>query len=229
VRAELKGLSQRMADLVGGHLLMAGKLVDEDPELAYEHALAAKEIAPRLQITREALGETAYAAERYDVALGEFRAVRRMSGTDEYLAPLADCERALGKPQAALRLIKEGLDVAEEPFEIVELKLVEAGIRADGGQLAEAGRLLAETLKESGARGTRQTRARLRYAYADILERVGDKKAAIQWFQAAAKLDAGELDARERLAALDPKPEPAVDELADAGPESEAETDAEGV
>ena len=35
-------------------------------------------------------------------------ALRRMTGGDEYLPAMADCERALGRPAAALKLVKEG-------------------------------------------------------------------------------------------------------------------------
>ena len=87
--------------------MLAGQLIDEEPELAYAHAEAARRRAARLPIVREAAAETAYAAGRYDVALSEFRALRRMTGTDDYLPVMADCERALGRPQNALKLAKE--------------------------------------------------------------------------------------------------------------------------
>jgi hypothetical protein len=76
---------------------MAGQLIDSDPELAYAHAEAARRRAARLPITREAAGETAYAAGNFGTALNEFRALRRMTGRDDYLAAMADCERALGR------------------------------------------------------------------------------------------------------------------------------------
>jgi tetratricopeptide (TPR) repeat protein len=182
---------------------MAGRLVDEDPQTALQHAQAAKNRAPRLQITREALGETAYAAERFDIALTEFRAVRRMSGADDYLAAMADCERALGRSEAALKLVKEGLEKSSSVFDTVELRLVEAGVRAERGQIREAARLLEAEIQNTGTRGSKQARARLRYAYADLLDRIGDKEGAEIWFKSAAILDPGEeTDAAERLAAL---------------------------
>ena len=42
VRAELRGLSPEMAEIVGAHLLMAGQLIATDPQLAYAHAEAAR-------------------------------------------------------------------------------------------------------------------------------------------------------------------------------------------
>ena len=62
------------------HLVVAGQLIEDDPELAYAHAEAARRRAARLPIVREAAAETAYAAGRYAVALSEFRALRRMTG-----------------------------------------------------------------------------------------------------------------------------------------------------
>lgn len=203
MRAELRGLSPERAETVGGHLLMAGQLIDDDPELAHRHALAAKQGAPRLPIVREAVGETAYAASQYGEALSEFRALRRMTGTDEYLPAMADCERALGRYPAALKLVREGLAASPEVPVQIELRLVEAGIRADSGKADEAVRLLQQEIENVGTRGTKLARSRLRYAYADLLERSGDSEGAERWFVAAAALDPqGTTDAEDRLASL---------------------------
>lgn len=35
VRAELRGLPPELADIVGAHLVMAGRLLDTDPERAF--------------------------------------------------------------------------------------------------------------------------------------------------------------------------------------------------
>ena len=122
--------------------MLAGQLIDEEPELAYAHAEAARRRAARLPIVREAAAETAYAAGRYDVALSEFRALRRMTGTDDYLPVMADCERALGRPQNALKLAKEAARRPLDPALRIEMTIVEAGARADLGQVAEARRIL---------------------------------------------------------------------------------------
>ena len=53
-------------------------------------------------MVREATGETAYAAGHYAEALAELRAAKRMNGTTDYLPVMADCERALGRPERAL-------------------------------------------------------------------------------------------------------------------------------
>ncbi|HEY3548062.1 MAG TPA: hypothetical protein VGK17_18475, partial [Propionicimonas sp.] len=203
VRAELRGLTSEHAEIVGAHLLMAGQLIDSDPELAYAHAEAARRRAARLPITREAAGETAYAAGNFGTALNEFRALRRMTGRDDYLAAMADCERALGRYQGALRLVKEGLAKNPEVVTRIELRLVEAGIRSQTGQVDEALRLLKSEIEELGTRGTKLARARLRYGYADLLERTGDGEQAERWFDAVIRLDPDETtDAADRVAAL---------------------------
>ena len=142
VRAELRGLPKDLAETVAGHLVMAGQLIDEDPELAYAHAEAARRRVARLPIVREAAAETAYAAGHYDVALSEFRALRRMTGTQDYLPVMADCERALGRPHNALKLAKEAERIELEPALRIEMIIVTAGARQDLGQDLEARRIL---------------------------------------------------------------------------------------
>lgn len=202
VRAELKGLPKDLASTVGAHILAAGELVDVDPELAYRHAEAARRRAGRLSVVREAAAETAYMAGHYDIALREFRAIRRMNGGDELLPVLADCERALGRHREALDLLAT-LDPGTKKLGLrIECILVEAGVRNDLGQRGEALRLLKAAI--SHQIGPKAAQARLRYAYADLLEREGRVDAAREWFDSAARLDpAGQLDVAERIAALD--------------------------
>jgi tetratricopeptide (TPR) repeat protein len=206
VRAELRGLPKDLAEIVAAHLVRAGELIDDDPELAYAHAEAARRRAARLPIVREASAETAYAAGRYDVALSEFRALRRMTGSQDYLPVMADCERALGRPQAALKLAKESRRLTLDPALQLEMIIVEAGARRDLGQLAEARRLLAEAVERPPARGpqVRTAVARLHYAYAEVLLADGHDREARRWFASAAELDHdGETDAAERRDDLD--------------------------
>ena len=205
VRAELRGLPKDLGDIVAAHLVVAGQLIDEDPELAYAHAEAARRRAARLPIVREAAAETAYAAGHYEVALSEFRALRRMTGMDDYLPVMADCERALGRPEVALRLAKEARRLPMDPSLRVEMIIVEAGARNDLGQPAEALRLLQAAVTDPrGGSLPAQAAARLRYAYADALATTGSADDAREWFAVAAKLDpAGEIDAQARVDELD--------------------------
>ena len=76
----LATLSGPNRDIVARHLVMAGQLIDLDPEAAYQHAQAAVSRAGRVDVVREAAALTAYASGRYEEALREVRAVRRMRG-----------------------------------------------------------------------------------------------------------------------------------------------------
>jgi tetratricopeptide (TPR) repeat protein len=204
-RAELRGLPKDLAEIVAAHLVVAGQLIEDDPELAYAHAEAARRRAARLPLVREAAAETAYASGRWDVALSEYRALRRMTGTDDYLPVMADCERALGRPTHALKLAREAERLQLDPALRIEMTIVESGARRDLGQSAEALRLLQHAVEDRPATAAlRAAVARLRYAYAEALLESGNEAEARRWFAAAAKLDTeGDLDAQERVDALD--------------------------
>lgn len=182
--------------------MAAAELLDEDPKRAHEHAQAALRRAARLPVLREVAAETAYAAGEYGSALNDYRALRRMTGNDNLLPVMADCERALGRPQAALKLIRE----AEEGGRLsssqqVELVLVKAGARQDLGQEAEAKRLLHSAVQSVDA--SDEAKARLYYGYAEVLLASGDAVGARTYFASAEDLDASELlDAADRLAEL---------------------------
>ncbi|MEL4506284.1 hypothetical protein AAEX63_15470 [Luteococcus sp. H138] len=202
VRAELRGLPKDLGHIVAAHLVAAGELIDEDPALAYRHAEAARRRAARLPVVREATAETAYAAGEFAVALNEYRALRRMTGGADYLPVMADCERALGRADAALKLAKEAANQPLDATQRVEMLLVESGARDDLGQRAEALRLLKNAIGDKTV--SKQGQSRLRYAYADLLERSGQSDAAKQWFTSAGKYDAeGLLDVEDRLNQLD--------------------------
>jgi len=185
---------------------VAGQLIDDDPELAYSHAEAARRRAARLPIVREATAETAYAAGYYAVALSEFRALRRMTGTHDYLPVMADCERALGRPLAALKLAKESHRFDLELPLRIEMVIVESGARSDLDQEPEALRILQRAIEEPTAvsEDARVPKARLRFAYADALLRQGKEAESRHWFAQAAKLDhENSTDAQARLDQLD--------------------------
>ncbi|WP_207782699.1 hypothetical protein [Phytoactinopolyspora limicola] len=202
VLAELESLSSGTARVVARHLVMAGRLLDDDVEAAYEHAMAARRRATRLGVVREAAGIAAYRSGRYAEALAELRTVRRMTGSAEYLPMMADCERGLGRPERALDLAGDpaitGLGIAAR----MEMLIVAAGARRDLGQDAAAAALL--QVPELRSAANEGWVARLRYAYADALEAAGREKEARRWFIRAAEADVDEeTDAAERAAASD--------------------------
>lgn len=201
VRAELRALSKANADVVAAHLVMAGELLESDPKLALEHARAARGRASRIAAVREAVGVAAYNAEEWAEALTELRTARRISGDPHTLPLLADCERALGRPNQALRMLSDPGVPRLDPATRAELLIVVAGARRDLGQLDAALAVLARGGLDVGQ--PRPGSARLWYAYADALEAAGRLPEAAKWFAASAALDpGGEMDAVERAAAL---------------------------
>ncbi|MGY4642169.1 tetratricopeptide repeat protein [Cellulomonas sp. URHB0016] len=137
VRGRLRTLSKDNADGVGRHLVMVGRLLDSEPELAYEHAQAAVRRAGRVDVVREAAGLAAYRTGRYAEALRELRTVRRLNGSSEHLPIMADCERGLGRPERAIALAQEPEAATLDVDGQVELAMVVSGARLDLGQ-AEA-------------------------------------------------------------------------------------------
>ncbi|WP_446213972.1 tetratricopeptide repeat protein [Micromonospora sp. IBSANI012] len=191
-----------MAETVARHLVATGQLIDEDPAEALAHAMAARRLASRISAVREAVGLAAYHAGEWQTAIAELRTYHRMTGLQSHLAVLADCERALGRPERAIDLFRgadrEKLDQAVA----IELLIVAAGARGDLGQKDAAVAML--QVPELTTDSTDPWTARLRYAYADALLAVGRREEAREWFSRAADVDTdGETDAAERLLELD--------------------------
>ncbi len=201
VRRELSTLAGPVAGTVARHLVMAGRLLDVDPELAHEHAQAARQRAGRVAVVREAAGYAAYEAGHYDVALTEFRAARRISGQADFLAVMADCERGVGRPERALA-IAEDPEAARLPVEEqAELVIVTAGALRDLGRDEEALALLRRALPARPPEA--QWVARLNYALGDVLASAGRVDEAVSAFAAAEAGDAdGSLDAGDRVVEL---------------------------
>jgi tetratricopeptide (TPR) repeat protein len=202
VRQQLRGLPEKLAARVARHLVAAGQLLEDDPKTAYQHTLAARARAARVAVVREACGEAAYAAGEYADALSELRAAKRMNGAIDYLPVMADCERALGRPEKALALAKSPA-VAGLPDDLkAEMTIVEAGARRDMGDLDAAVRTLENAPLRSRSRA--DWVARLRYAYADTLLAAGRRDDAIEWFHRTEAIDGdGITDAAERVAELE--------------------------
>ncbi len=201
VRDELSSLASGNAAKVAGHLVATGELLDEDPQLALAHARAARQSASRLACVREAVGVAAYHAGEFAEASRELRAYRRLSGRAEYLAVLADCERAAGRPDAALRLLAEAPRTHPGHSEWVEQQIVEAGARRDLGEVAGALLVLRDALTaiRKGAGVDADDLLRLRYAYADGLDAAGrTAEASAEFIAIAQSDDMGMTDAAQR-------------------------------
>ena len=199
-RAQLNSLPNDLADSVARYLVAAGMATD--PEQGYAFAQAAKRLAARVGVVREAVGIAAYRTSRWAEALSELRAARRMTGSEDYVPVMADCERALGRLDRALALIRETdvsrLDRATQ----IELRIVESGIRRDQG-LADAAVLALQVPELTSAR-LRLWSARLFYAYAEALLAAGREQEARDAFARAVAADTrDETDAADRLDELD--------------------------
>lgn len=181
--------------------MAAGQLIESDPKRALEHARAARGRGARVAAVREATGLAAYYSGEWAEALSEFRAARRISGDASNIAVMADCERALGRPERALKALDDPAYSKLDPAAKAELLIVVAGARRDLGQLDAALAVL-----ERGGLDPSRPRpgsARLWYAYADALAEAGRTEEAVRWFGAAAVADHDdETDAADRAADL---------------------------
>jgi len=202
LKRELNSLPKSLAELVGKHVVAAGLLLDEDPERAYKHAFFARRKASRVPGVREASGVAAYTVGKWQEALADLRAARRMSGRDNFLAVMADCERGLGRPERALEVAEDAAAKDLDPAERIELRIVASGARRDmGDPKAALAELQVPELKE---RRARPWIARLFYAYADVLAELGRTDDAREYFARASSVDQeGVTDADERLAEIE--------------------------
>jgi hypothetical protein len=204
-REALTVLGDELALRVGRHLAAAGLLLDDEPEAALEHARYARARAARIAEVREALGVTAYVAGDFTLARAELRTARRMSGSLATLPLLADCERALGRPEEALALAAtpgvQRLDRADQ----LELIMVAAGARLDLREPAQALRLLRVPEIDGPLDPDDPDSAvlRLRYVHAEALLADGQREAARAAFEEVAGYGDELTDAAERIEQLE--------------------------
>ncbi|MET4061279.1 hypothetical protein ABIB35_002849 [Arthrobacter sp. UYP6] len=178
-RAQLRVLEEVNGEWVSKHLVMAGRLIDIDPELAFQHALAASRRGGRMAAVREAVALTAYASENFGEALREFRTYRRISGSNAYLAMMADCERGLGRADRALDIARSDeakeLDTAGQ----VDMAIVASGARMDMEQYEAA--VTALEIPQLDKNRAFSFSPRLFRAYADALDLADRNEEAEQW------------------------------------------------
>lgn len=158
---------------------MASMLIETDIALAHRHAQAAGRRAGRVSVVRETLAITAYAVEDYTLALRELRTYRRLSGSNEQLPLMVDCERGLGRPEKALEL---GRSVDRSELTVptrVELAIAMSGARLDLGQAEQA---LAELeIPQLDASTAYAYSPALFDAYAVVLAELGREDEAAEW------------------------------------------------
>jgi tetratricopeptide (TPR) repeat protein len=162
---------------------MAGMLINEDAPLAHRHAQAAARRAGRIALTRETLAITAYATGDFALALRELRTYRRISGSNEQLPLMVDCERGLGRPEKALEL---GRSVDRRTLSVptrVELAIAMSGARLDLGQTAEA--LMELEIPQLDPAKAFSFSPALFDAYAIVLDELGRVDEANEWARRA--------------------------------------------
>jgi len=162
---------------------MAAQLIDEDPELAHRHALSAARRAGRVGVVRETLAITAYATGDFALALRELRTYRRISGKDDQLPLMVDSERGVGRPERALELGRT-VDRASLSNEVqASLAIAMSGARLDLGQPELAlGELEIPQLDPGVAYSWSPA---LFQAYGDVLDELGRRDEAQQWWDRA--------------------------------------------
>ena len=196
---ELKTLSKENAEGVARHLVMAARLIDDDPQLAHSHAISAARRAGRIGVVRETLAITAYAIEDYALALRELRTYRRITGRDDQLPMMVDSERGLGRPEKALEL---GRSVSRATLAVpvqVELAIAMSGARLDLGD-AQAALQELEIPQLDPAKAFSYSPG-LFDAYATVLEELGRADEAEQWYVRAERAEDAldEVDAEDDL------------------------------
>ncbi|MEP6478286.1 MAG: hypothetical protein ABJB03_02750 [Rhodoglobus sp.] len=213
-RNELKTLSKENAEGVAQHLVMAARLIEDDPALAHAHAVSAARRAGRIGVVRETLAITAYATGDYGLALRELRTYRRITGRDDQLPMMVDSERGLGRPEKALELGRS-VPRASLPVAVqVELAIAMSGARLDLGQ-ADAALAELQIPQLDGSTAFSYSPA-LFDAYATVLEELGRTDEAEQWWErsvrAAEAIDAGEnADETEFIEIIEEDVEPGSD------------------
>jgi len=163
--------------------VMAARLIDDDPELAHQHAISAARRAGRIGIVRETLAITAYSTGDYALALRELRTYRRITGRDDQLPMMVDSERGMGRPERALELGRS-VPRASLPVPVqVELAIAMSGARLDLGHPEAA---LAELeIPQLDPSVAYSWSPGLFDAYATVLEELGRNDEAAEWLRRA--------------------------------------------
>jgi tetratricopeptide (TPR) repeat protein len=173
----------------------------DDPGAALVEAQKAKRLSGRSSSVREVLGLALYGAGRWQEALAELKAYKRMTGRPDQNHLIADCLRAVGRPAEAVPLADEALRDRTVANEVkAEVVIVAASALADEGRVAEALAFLARARTRADV--AEPYTLRLWYVRGDILERAGRREEAAGEFRKILRHDPAAFDAAERLAQL---------------------------
>ena len=188
VRVQLKTLTAENAEMVARHLAMVGLLIEQDPELAHKHALAAARRAGRIAVVRETVGVTAYRTGDFALALRELLTHRRISGSNDQLPLIVDCERGLGRPDKALEVGRSVDRNKLTPAIRANLAIAMSGARLDRGETELA---IAELeIKELDPSKVFDYSPDLFRAYGESLIGSAREKESSRWFELANRAEA---------------------------------------
>ena len=199
--AELKGTARPGKGQILVQVFAEAATAFEEENIAEAIKLAeqAKHIALRSATVRELLGLSYYRDGKFKQAAAELSAFRRLAGSTEQNPVLADCYRAMNKPERALELCNELDDSVPEPIRY-EGTIVAAGALAEMGRVDEAiARIESLDLNPASAG---QHHLRAWYVLGDLLERRGRFTLALNFFEAVSAADPESTDAPQRARRL---------------------------
>jgi tetratricopeptide (TPR) repeat protein len=172
-----------------------------DARGAAAEAGSAKDLAPRSAAVREVLGLALYRLERFREALAEMQAYRRISGRADQNHIIADCLRAVGRPDRAVPLAEEALSARGVSLAArTEAVIVAASALADQGKFDQALGLLRRVRTREDVAGAEVLR--VWYVTGDVLARAGRPVDALRQFRKILRHDASAYDVAERVAQL---------------------------
>jgi tetratricopeptide (TPR) repeat protein len=174
--------------------------VSEDFTRAAEMAERAKDEVPRSGRIRELLGLSYYRMGRWRDALREMLAYRRLTGRVDENHVIADCYRALQRPEKALEAIDEVAPKDVEPEVWAEVAIVAASTLAEFGEIDRALARLARA--DLNPIQVEPYHLRLWYVRSDLLERAGRNREARAGWERIAAEDPAFFDVEERLSRL---------------------------
>jgi tetratricopeptide (TPR) repeat protein len=159
---------------------------------------------PSAPSARELLGLSQYHQSYWKAALPNLEAFAALTGSVDQHPVRMDCQRALGRPKRVETLFNELRQGSPDPEVLSEGRLVLAGTRADGGDLAGAITLLVEAGAGRLVRNPAERHLRQWYVLGDLMERSGDLAKARELFLRVAAVDPEAYDVADRLESLGP-------------------------
>ncbi len=171
---------------------------------------------PGVPAVRELAGLAAYRNGRWREAIRHLEAFDVLTGSDDHLPVVMDCQRALHKPKKVAELWAELRQSSPDPDVLAEGRIVAAASLAETGDLNGAVAMLATAGAAKAIRNPSDRHVRQWYLLADLYERAGDIPRARQYFERVSKADPDAYDVTERLRGLGPVRRSRADRARDA-------------